>query len=211
MSRYDHAGALYDLVSLEPFLYRRPRRRLMELLGPMPGGTVVDVGCGTGLNFPGLRQLVGAGGTVVGIDSSENMLAAARRRVRRARLDGVRIIRGDAADLLGVLPTDGVDVDTVDAVVAAFVLSLLPDDAPFWSAVDELAARRPRRVAMCDVGPPLDAAAPLRPLLRLLGRLGGADPDRQPWDVLIARAGDARHEIVLGGHVHLAVGSVGDR
>ena len=47
MKRYAHVGRLYDLVSVEPLLYRRPRQRLGELLGPIPGATVVDVGCGT--------------------------------------------------------------------------------------------------------------------------------------------------------------------
>ncbi|MBA3605706.1 MAG: ubiquinone biosynthesis protein, partial [Acidimicrobiia bacterium] len=44
--RYGLAGRLYDVVSLEPLLYRRPRARLLELLGPLPGATVVDIGCG---------------------------------------------------------------------------------------------------------------------------------------------------------------------
>lgn len=209
MLRYARAGPLYDLVSLEPLLYRRPRRRLLELLGPMPGAVVVDLGCGTGLNLAGLHQLVTPDGTVIGIDDSRSMLDAAHRRVRQSGWDGVLMLEGDAADLRAVVAAAGVDLDAVDAVVVTFVLSLLPDDVPVWSAIDALAARRPLRVAVADVGPPVGAPAPLRPPLRLLAKLGGGDPDRRPWERLADRASDIEHEILLGGHVHVAVGTCG--
>jgi ubiquinone/menaquinone biosynthesis C-methylase UbiE len=74
---------LYDCVSVEPLLYRRLRQRLGELLGPIPGATVVEVGCGTGLNLGWLHDAVSPGGRVIGVDASESMLSAARRRTRR--------------------------------------------------------------------------------------------------------------------------------
>ena len=63
MSRYARLGWVYDVISLEAVLYRRPRPRLAELFGPMPGATVVDVGCGTGLNLAWLRRAVVTGRT----------------------------------------------------------------------------------------------------------------------------------------------------
>jgi SAM-dependent methyltransferase len=56
------------------------------------GGTVLELGCGTGrISIP----LGRAGVPLVGIDRSEPMLARARRRVRRSRLNAVRHVRGD--------------------------------------------------------------------------------------------------------------------
>jgi len=49
--RDNAVGGLYDLVSLEPLLYRRPRRDLLRQLDLPPGDTVLDLGCGNGLNF----------------------------------------------------------------------------------------------------------------------------------------------------------------
>ncbi|MCG6970554.1 MAG: methyltransferase domain-containing protein [Gammaproteobacteria bacterium] len=46
-----------------------------------PGGTVVDLGCGTGLNFPLLQQAVGPVGRVISVDLSAEMLARAGKRV----------------------------------------------------------------------------------------------------------------------------------
>ena len=56
------------------------------------GGRVLELGCGTGrITLP----LARAGAAIVGIDRSEAMLARARRRVRRAGLTGVGLVRGD--------------------------------------------------------------------------------------------------------------------
>ena len=60
-------------------------------------GTVLELGCGTGrITLP----LGRAGVKIVGIDRSEAMLARARQRVRRARLQHhVRLVRGDIRHL----------------------------------------------------------------------------------------------------------------
>lgn len=57
------------------------------------GGRVLELGCGTGrISIP----LGRAGIDLVGIDRSDAMLARARRRVRRGRLEQqVRLVRGD--------------------------------------------------------------------------------------------------------------------
>jgi ubiquinone/menaquinone biosynthesis C-methylase UbiE len=60
------------------------------------GGTVLELGCGTGrISMP----LGRAGVPLVGIDRSVPMLARARQRVRRSRLDNVHLVRGDIRSL----------------------------------------------------------------------------------------------------------------
>ena len=61
------------------------------------GGTVLELGCGTGrISLP----LGKAGVPLVGIDRSEPMLARARARVRRSKLAGrVSLVRGDIRHL----------------------------------------------------------------------------------------------------------------
>ena len=206
MWRYSLLGRAYDAISLERPLYRRPRAELLGRLDLRPGWTVVDLGCGTGLNLPGLVEQVGPAGRVIGVDASASMLAAARRRVRRAGWRSVRLVPGDAADLLPLL--DGLRLPGgVDAVVATFVLSLLDDDAPVWRAVDELARDRPLRVGLADLGEPAAVPRPLRPVLGTLTRVGGGDPRRRPWEALATRAADTWTGAWFGGHVHVAVGT----
>ena len=66
--------------------FQQCRERLIALLPARPGDTVLDVGCGTGLCLPLLRDKVGPTGTIVGIDASEQMLRLARDRGHRPRL-----------------------------------------------------------------------------------------------------------------------------
>ena len=50
---------------------------VLALLDPQPGEHILDLGCGDGILT---AKIVDAGATVVGIDASENMVAAARER-----------------------------------------------------------------------------------------------------------------------------------
>lgn len=209
--RYAHIGPLYDLVSFERLLYRRPRRELMAMLGPLPGGTVIDVGCGTGLNLSELRRLVGTTGRIIGVDASASMLAVAGRRVRAAGWTNVTLIDAQVEDLPGVLGTAEAPIVGVAAVVATFVVSILEHDTEFWRVVDQLAAVRPVRVALADLGHATRAGPVRRAVLHGLAVLGGAHLDVRPWADLALRAGDVDEAIDLAGHVRLAVGTVAAR
>lgn len=96
------------------------RRRAVETLALTGGETVLDVGCGPGSNFELLRERVGPGGRVVGVDYSPKMVAKARARVENGSWDSVDVIRADATRPV-VLP------ESVDAAVATLALSAMPD------------------------------------------------------------------------------------
>lgn len=68
-----------------------------QRLAAAQDGPVLELGCGTGRIAVPVAQ---AGARIVGIDRSDEMLARARRRVRRARLQGrLSLVRGDIRDL----------------------------------------------------------------------------------------------------------------
>src|SRR5437016_6389253 len=79
----------------------RPFFDLLALVEPVPGGRVVDLGCGTGELTRELHRHTGAAETV-GIDSSEAMLAEAAAVAG----DGLRFEPGD----LGSYRGSGLDV-----------------------------------------------------------------------------------------------------
>ncbi|MFE5677512.1 methyltransferase domain-containing protein [Streptomyces erythrochromogenes] len=82
-----------------------------------PGGVAVDLGCGTGRAMPALREQVGAGGRVLGIDVTPAMLAAAARhgRTRHGHLLAADCTR---------LPLPGA---SVHGIFSAGLLDHLPD------------------------------------------------------------------------------------
>jgi SAM-dependent methyltransferase len=69
------------------------------LLGLSPGDGVLDVACGTGNFSRDFARSVGPDGLVVSIDVSETMLSRAVQSTRRAGLEQVAYVRGDAQEL----------------------------------------------------------------------------------------------------------------
>jgi SAM-dependent methyltransferase len=59
---------------------------------------VLDIGCGTGLNFAALEDQIGPGGRVIGIDLSPEMLAEAHARTERHDWANVTLIESAIED-----------------------------------------------------------------------------------------------------------------
>ncbi len=77
---YDITGNLYYLLGFRVGAYRRQAIQALQL---RPGDTVVDIGCGTGLNFPHLEHVIGPGGRIIGVDLTDAMLEEAKLRVEK--------------------------------------------------------------------------------------------------------------------------------
>jgi demethylmenaquinone methyltransferase/2-methoxy-6-polyprenyl-1,4-benzoquinol methylase len=112
----EHAP-LYGVVAR---LSRPLREEAVDALGLTGGETVLDVGCGPGTNFGLLRDAVGPGGRVVGMDHSRGMVERARERARPTGWENTTVVRGDATRL-------PVADDRVDAAVATLALTAMPD------------------------------------------------------------------------------------
>jgi SAM-dependent methyltransferase len=85
-----------------------------------PGSTVVDIGCGAGMDLLLAAHAVGPTGRAIGVDMTESMAARARASARSLGLDHVDVRIGDAL----ALP---VDADSVDTVISNGVINLTPD------------------------------------------------------------------------------------
>lgn len=200
--RYGPGARFYDVLSFERPVYRAGRVRGIELLDLKPGDRVLDLGSGTGLNFPLLLDAVGPGGQVVGVDASAAMLARAQRRVYRHGWSNVELHHGDASDL----SLDPGEAAPFDAALFTYSLSIIES----WRRAYARAAEHLRpggRVVVVDLTLPVGRWRVLSPLARLACFTGGVDTGRAPWRAVLDSTTDVTHEVLRGGHIHVAAGT----
>ncbi|WP_025322717.1 class I SAM-dependent methyltransferase [Deferrisoma camini] len=201
---YRRRAALYDLTSnlyvLAGFRLPTYRRRAVEALGLRRGDTVVDIGCGTGLNLPLLRRAVGPAGRVVGVDLTDRMLGRARHRVRRHGWRNVDLVRCDAERYRFPSPLQG--------VLSTLAITLIPG----YERVIRNAARAlepGRRLVVLDLK---RAAGWPEWTFRLgvwLTRGFGVTveaAERRPWEAMAACLENVRMEELYGGWAYLCWG-----
>ena len=94
--------------------------RLVELLGPRPGQTIVDLAAGPGDTGFLAAPLVRPGGRLVTTDVAPEMLDTARRRAAELGLEDVEFLTEDIAAL-------SFDDATVDGILCRWGLMLVPD------------------------------------------------------------------------------------
>ncbi len=96
------------------------RREACLALGVQRGDRVLDIACGTGLNFPHLRELVGQEGYLMGIDVTPAMRDIARQRFARHEWKNGEVREADAARL----PFPDA---SFDKAICAFAMNIIPD------------------------------------------------------------------------------------
>lgn len=79
-------------------MHRGWRSRVLDMSGLSDGDSALDLACGTGDFLPGLRQRVGQGGLVVGVDLSLPMLQLASGKMKNSGVHAV-LVQGDAENL----------------------------------------------------------------------------------------------------------------
>jgi SAM-dependent methyltransferase len=90
-----------------------------------PGEHVLDLGSGAGMDSLVAAQMVGAEGSVTGIDMTPAMLERARRATDELGATNVRFVHGEAESL----PFESA---SIDVVISNGVIDLIPDkDAVF--------------------------------------------------------------------------------
>jgi ubiquinone/menaquinone biosynthesis C-methylase UbiE len=196
LAQYRRRACVYDreLALFEPI-----RRMAVARLELAPGDVVLDVGCGTGLSLPMLRQGVGPKGRIVGIEQSPEMFEQARRRVSRARWTRVTLVCSPVEDA-------DLRIDA-DAALFHFTHDILRRPEAIANVLGHL--KPGARV----VASGLKWAAPwlLRPVnwlvlpaaLRSVTSLDGLD---RPWQLLQEQVGQMSVESRLFGGAYIASG-----
>jgi demethylmenaquinone methyltransferase/2-methoxy-6-polyprenyl-1,4-benzoquinol methylase len=80
---------------------------------------VVDIACGTGLNFSLIEQAIGPDGRIVGVDLTDAMLVQAQRRIETNGWSNISLVQANAAEF--DFPIE------VDAILSTYAMSQVPE------------------------------------------------------------------------------------
>lgn len=194
---YDITANLYYLAAFREKAYRRKAVEALQLHGGM---TVIEIGCGTGLNFSLLQQKIGSDGNLIGIDLTDKMLAQARKRIQREGWANIELVNIDALDYR--FPKG------VDGIISTFALTLIPEYEDVIRNGAEALSPGGRFVI-------LDLKKPDRwPLWMIRLGVWTARPfgvslemaDRHPWEAIERYLTNTTFTDLYGGFAYISVG-----
>jgi len=116
-----HVDSELDRLINQAHFYSDLTTHVLQLAGLKAGMRVLDIGCGAGDVSFLAAKLVGAKGTVIGVDKAPKAIALASRRASSARLTNLQFLNGDVLELRLEEP--------VDALIGRLVLMYFPNPA----------------------------------------------------------------------------------
>lgn len=134
----DHAGHMDGIYRYQRYIYDVTRKyfllgrdTMLTRLKPPAGGTVLEIGCGTGRNLiQAARRYPDA--RFYGFDISTMMLETARSNIAAAGLsDRITVAEGDATDFSS---KDLFGIDGFDRVFISYSISMIP---PWREAIEQ--------------------------------------------------------------------------
>ena len=172
---YDITSRLYPVPG---YPQRSQRVRTVQALRLRPGDRVVDIACGTGLNFSLIQHAIGPEGQIVGVDLTDAMLGQAQHRIRTNGWSNVSLVQADAAEFN--FATE------IDAIVSTYAMSHVPNCGKvIANGADVLSPGG--RWAVLDLKAPDNAPRWLAQLGIAIGRhFGSIDAwiARRPWEAI---------------------------
>jgi ubiquinone/menaquinone biosynthesis C-methylase UbiE len=203
----------YDITSqfypAPGYPQRAHRLRAVQALGLRPGDCVVEIACGTGLNFPLIEQEIGPDGRIIGVDLTDAMLAQAQHRIETNGWSNISLVQADAAEF--DFPTE------VDAILSTYALSHVPECGDLI-AHGTAALSCGGRWVVLDLKVPDKAPRRLAQLGTALARHFGSVDEwivRRPWEAIRAamqaELADLSWTELFFGTAFLAAGARGSR
>jgi len=203
---YDISSRFYPVPG---YPQRAQRRRVIQALGLGPGDSVIDIACGTGLNFPLIEEVIGPAGRIVGVDLTDAMLARAQDRIERSGWSNISLVLADAADF--DFPSG------VDAILSTYALTQVPECAQVIAHGAAALSARGRWVVL-DLKMPYNTPRWQTQLgIANVGRFASLHEwiVRRPWEAIRAamqaELTDVSWTELCFGTAFLAVGSRGPR
>jgi len=172
---YDISANLYHLLGFREYAYRR---KAISALNLRQGDTVVELGCGTGLNFPLLYKKVSKEGQIIGVDINARMLEKAKQRALISGWNNILLVQKDISEY--ELPNE------FDGVLSTFALTLIPNYGRIIQNI-EAQSKYDKNLVVLDLKQPDKLPLWLVKLGVALTKPFGVSldlADRHPWEIM---------------------------
>ncbi len=195
--RYDISANLYYLIGFRVAKYRK---MAISQLALKPGDTLLELGCGTGLNFKYAMQDVGPTGKLIGIDLTDAMLQQAEARLKANNWQNVTLVQCDIAKYSFPINVNG--------VFSSFALTLVPE---YQEIIEHAWRAMPTggRIVLLDFKKPEKWPLWVAKLGVSITKPFGVSLDlceRKPWEVIARYFRNVTVADIYGGFVYIAAG-----
>ncbi len=196
--RYNLLARVYGLAF--GFRLEHYRKETVAALALKPGDMVVELGCGTGLNFRHVERAIGPGGKIIGVDLTDAMLGVARDRIVREKWTNVELVQADLSEWQ--FPNE------VSAAFSTLALTLVPE----YDLIIERAGKALKgegRLAVMDLKEPVDWPSWLLSFVAWFWKPFGVSldlADRHPWESIRQHLTEVEYREFYFGAVYLSVG-----
>lgn len=200
-ARYDTTVLVYRLFG---FNMDRYRDDTIDHLALKPGDTVVELGCGTGLNFERVERVIGPQGHLIGVDLTDAMLDVALARVAQHGWSNVELVQADLAKWTP--PTK------IDGAYSTLALTLVPEYEEIIAKFGH-ALNPGGRLAVFDMKQPDNWPHWLVRFAAWLNKPFGVSlelADRHPWEAIRRDLQEVAFLEYYFGVLYLSVGEKAD-
>lgn len=194
---YDSHLKYYYLLGIN---IRQFQLDTVNALNLSEGDTVVELGCGTGLNFPFLLDIIGPTGRIIGVDITKEMLEQAEKRVGKNDWKNVELIHCDIAEYN--IPKD------VDGIISTGAITYSPSyDKVIKNGYDSL--KSGKRFVIADYKMPSGPTMIFTPIVLFLAKSFGVKielMERHPWESIEKYFEKTKLTESYGGFLYISVG-----
>jgi len=177
------------------------RLQAIKKLSLKRGDSVIELGCGTGLNFPYLMDRIGPDGKLTGVDLTPGMLDVARAKVGGGGWKNVELIQSDVAAY--DFP------EGINAVIATGLFGYVPEYDRVIRRISQSLVPGGRLVIL-DGKQPENLPSWLFELVLKLGGPFGYTPEYfnvRPWESVERYFTETSFETRYGGMIYILSGT----
>ncbi len=182
---YDKISGIYDYIS--NWYYKKARKYAIQKLEIKKGQTVLNVPCGTGVNFKYFQRILENSGQIIGIDLSSGMLDQAKQKTEKNGWTNIHLEMKNATNIDPNWLTEYSKRNgqiKIDAVFCDLGLSGLPEWQNITDNMISILSQNGRIVILDWY---LEKTSPLAKFVKWIGK---GEVNRPLWQYLKTKVSD---------------------